>query len=67
LSAQTTTSGGLTGVVSDPSRAVVPNTIVELTDETEGTIQTAKTGGDGVYRLLFLAPGRSSEKSVYRV
>ena len=57
-SAQTTASGGLTGVVSDPSHAVVPNTVVELRDETKGTIQTAKTDGDGVYRFFFLAPGR---------
>jgi hypothetical protein len=56
--AQTTASGGLTGVVSDPSHAVVPNAVVELRDETKGTIQTAKTEGDGVYRFFFLAPGK---------
>ena len=56
--AQTTTSGGLTGVVSDPSHAVVPDAVVELRDNNKGTIQTAKTDGDGVYRFFFLAPGR---------
>ncbi len=56
--AQTTASGGLTGVVNDPSHAVVPNTAVELRDETKGTIQTAKTDGDGVYQFFFLAPGK---------
>ena len=56
--AQTTTSGGLTGVVSDPSHAVVPEAAVELRDNTKGSIQTAKTNGDGVYRFFFLVPGR---------
>jgi hypothetical protein len=56
--AQTTTSGGLTGVVSDPSRAVVPDASVELRDSTKGTIQSAKTDSYGVYRFFFLAPGR---------
>jgi hypothetical protein len=56
--AQTTTSGGLTGVVTDPSKAVVPDAVVELTDTTKGTMQAAKTDGDGVFRFFFLAPGR---------
>jgi hypothetical protein len=56
--AQTTTSGGLTGVVSDPSHAVVPNAVVELRDTAKGTIQIAKTDGNGVYRFFFQAPGR---------
>ena len=56
--AQTTTSGGLTGVVSDPSHAVVPDAVVELRDNAKGTMQTAKTDGNGVYRFFFLAPGR---------
>jgi len=56
--AQTTTSGGLTGVVSDPSHAVVPDAVVELRCNTKGSIQTARTNGDGVYWFFFLAPGR---------
>jgi hypothetical protein len=56
--AQTTTSGSLTGVVTDPSGAFVPNAKVEIRDSAKGTIQTAKTDGDGVYRFFFLAPGR---------
>jgi carboxypeptidase family protein len=56
--AQTTTSGGLTGVVSDPSHAVVPDAVVELRDTAKGSIQSAKTDGYGVYRFFFLAPGR---------
>ncbi len=56
--AQTTNSGGLTGLVSDPSQAVVPAAIVELRNNTKGTLQTTKTDGEGVYRFFFLAPGR---------
>lgn len=57
LSAQTTASGGLTGVVTDPSHAVVPDAVVEIRDNAKGAIQTAKTDSDGVYRFFFLAPG----------
>jgi hypothetical protein len=58
LHAQTTTSGGLTGVVSDPSHAVVPDANVEIRDNTKGTVETTRTASDGVYRFFFLAPGR---------
>jgi Carboxypeptidase regulatory-like domain len=58
LSAQTTTSGGLTGVISDPSHSVVPDAIVRIIDKTKGTVQNAKTDLDGVYQFFFLAPGR---------
>lgn len=52
LNAQTTTSGGLTGVVSDPSRSVVPDASVEIRDDAKGTLQLAKTDRDGVYRFF---------------
>jgi len=56
LNAQTTTSGGLTGVVTDPSHAVVPDAFVEIRDTAKGTVQSAKTDREGVYRFFFLAP-----------
>jgi len=37
LHAQTTTSGGLAGIISDQSSAVVPNAEVELKDNAKGT------------------------------
>jgi len=58
LNAQTTTSGGLTGVVTDPSNAVVPSAEVEIKDNAKGTTQSTKTDREGVYRFFFLAPGR---------
>ena len=58
LNAQTTTSGGLTGVAADQSGAVVPNADIEIRDNAKGTSQSAKTDREGVYRFFFLAPGR---------
>jgi hypothetical protein len=58
LSAQTTTSGGLTGVVTDPSHAVVPAAIIEIKNDAKGSIQSTKTDREGVYRFFFLAPQR---------
>jgi len=58
LPAQTTTSGALTGVVTDASKAVVPAANVEIRDAAKGTVQTAKTDREGVYRFFFLPPGR---------
>jgi carboxypeptidase family protein len=56
--AQTTASGGLTGVVTDPSGAVVPDASAEITDNAKGTTQATKTDREGVYRFFFVAPGR---------
>jgi Carboxypeptidase regulatory-like domain len=56
LNAQTTTSGGLTGVVTDQSNAVVPNAEVEIKDNHKGTTQSTTTDREGVYRFFFLAP-----------
>jgi hypothetical protein len=58
LHAQTTTSGGLTGVITDQSSAVMPNAIVEISDEARGTTRTTKTDREGVYRFFFLAPAK---------
>ena len=58
LSAQTTTSGGLTGVVTDSSHALVPDAGVEIRDNVKGTTQSTKTDREGVYRFFFLAPER---------
>ena len=57
LNAQTTSSGGLTGVVSDPSRAVVPDAIVELKDNAKGDTQSTRTNAEGEYLYSFLRPG----------
>jgi hypothetical protein len=58
LNAQTTISGGLTGVVTDSSHALVPDAGVEIRDNAKGTTQSTKTDREGVYQLSFLAPER---------
>jgi Carboxypeptidase regulatory-like domain/TonB-dependent Receptor Plug Domain len=58
LSAQTTTSGALAGVVTDQSGAVVPDADVEIKDSAKGATQSSKTGRAGAYQFSFLAPGR---------
>jgi hypothetical protein len=50
LNAQTTTSGGLTGVVADPSQAVVPDADVQIKDNAKGT-QSTKSDREGVYQF----------------
>lgn len=54
--AQTTNTGGLTGVVSDPSHAVVPDADVEIKDNFKGNVQSTSTDRGGVYRFFLLAP-----------
>jgi hypothetical protein len=56
LSAQSTTSGGLTGVVTDPEDAVIPHADVELEDNAKGTTLRANTNAEGVYQFSFLLP-----------
>ena len=55
--AQNATSGGLTGIVIDPSGAAVPDTNVELRDNAKGITQTKRTNLDGGYLFSFVAPG----------
>src|SRR6516165_2438813 len=56
--AQTTTSGGLTGVVSDQGKAVLPDAVVELRDDGSGITRSTKTDREGLYRFFFLAPAK---------
>lgn len=57
LRAQTTTTGGIAGVVTDPSGASVPGATVTLTDMQRGGNQTTSTNKDGEYRFELLPPG----------
>ncbi len=56
--AQTTTSGAVTGVVTDQSGAVVPNADVKIRDVNKGTTESTETDRDGVYRFFFLSPSQ---------
>jgi hypothetical protein len=57
LLAQSATTGEISGTVSDPSGAVVPNVPVILKSVEKGYTQTATTNSQGAYRFSLLAPG----------
>jgi hypothetical protein len=57
LVAQTAGTSALTGAVTDPSGAAVPNVAVTLTSTDTNQVRTATTGADGVYRFTLLPPG----------
>jgi Carboxypeptidase regulatory-like domain len=54
---QSSTSGGLTGAVTNPAGAGIPNAIVSLTSAATKQVQTAGTGANGNYTFSLLAPG----------
>ena len=57
LAAQTSTTGDITGIVTDPSGSVIPNATVTLKDETKGATQQTTTNAQGTYRFYLLTPG----------
>lgn len=57
VKAQSLTTGGITGVVTDPSGAVVPNAKVTVKSTTKGISQSTTTNGRGAYDFSFLDPG----------
>ena len=57
LLAQSAGTGALTGTVSDPSGAIVPNVTVTLTSTDTNQVRTATTGADGGYKFALLPPG----------
>src|SRR5260370_8767690 len=50
LRAQTTTSGGLTGVLSDPSHPVMPDAVLVLRANTNASTQTSEPITPCLYR-----------------
>ena len=54
--AQTQTTGEITGVVTDPSGAVVAAAKVMLADNAKGSTQTTVTNKDGIYHFQLLNP-----------
>jgi hypothetical protein len=55
--AQSLVSGDITGVVSDPSGAVIPKATVTLKNAGTGHTQTTETNPSGVYRFSLVSPG----------
>ena len=59
---QTAATGALTGTVTDPTGALIPNATVTLTSAATAQIRTTTAGGDGAYRFVLLPPGTYSIK-----
>ena len=57
VSAQSATSGTITGTVTDPSAAVVLGATVELASKETNAVQTASTNGSGEYTFTGVRPG----------
>src|SRR5271155_2583022 len=58
VTAQSITSGDITGTVTDPSGAVVPNAKVTATNVSTNASQSTATTQQGNYRFAFLPHGR---------
>jgi outer membrane receptor protein involved in Fe transport len=54
---QSSTSGAITGTVTDPSGAVVPNAKVTATNDATGQVFNTSTNGEGYFQFSFLKPG----------
>jgi len=52
-----TVAGVITGTITDPSGAVVPNATVTITNAGTNASQSATTGSDGSYRFSLVPPG----------
>jgi Carboxypeptidase regulatory-like domain/TonB dependent receptor len=57
LSAQSITSGDVTGTVTDPTGASVPGATVTLTNLSTNSSQKTTSGGAGDFRFAFINPG----------
>ena len=55
---QSLVSGDVTGIITDPSGAVVPNATVTLKNNGTGQQQTTATNNSGVYRFSLMPPGQ---------
>jgi hypothetical protein len=54
---QSITAGDVTGIVTDPSGAAVPNAAVTLTSIDTNASRKATTNAEGSYRFAFVPPG----------
>src|SRR5690242_1619259 len=57
LAAAQVGTGVVTGRVSDATTAVIPDARVTVTNEETGSLSTALTNHDGIYRVAALIPG----------
>src|SRR5580693_7203981 len=57
VSAQSVVTGGLTGIITDPSGSVIAGAVVNLKNQSTSEIQSATTGTTGAYQFTLLKPG----------
>jgi hypothetical protein len=55
---------GISGVVRDPSGAVVPNAKVVISSDSQGTLRTLETNDAGLFTAPGLTPGAGYQVSV---
>jgi hypothetical protein len=60
--AQTSSTGALTGTVTDPSGGVISGATVTVTNKATGQVREAKTDASGVYTFSLMNPGEYSVK-----
>src|SRR5580658_8588218 len=65
LVGQSTTTGGIAGVVQDPSSAVIAGAVVTLHNVDSGATQTATTNDLGAYQFPLLAPGNYTVQATF--
>src|SRR6266446_1193119 len=56
--AQSTNTATLTGVVTDPTQAVVPDAKITISRAETGVTREARTSAGGEYRVVLLPPGQ---------
>ena len=55
---QSSTTGALTGIVTDTSQATVPGVTIQLANEASGEVRSTTSNADGSYSFQLVAPGR---------
>jgi hypothetical protein len=50
-------TGNIEGRITDPNAAAVPNVTITATNLATGLQKSAQTNDEGLYRIVFLAPG----------
>src|SRR5690242_11433264 len=48
----------MVGSVSDPADAAVPNAVLQLTEQSTGTVRSLATAPTGLFRFVDLPPGK---------
>ncbi len=60
-----TNTGSIVGIVRDSSGAVVPDTVINVTNEATNVSMSFKTNADGEYQALQLIPGNYNVKATH--